>query len=290
MNTMFDEMLNKYELLNRTDKNNAVKEIIQEMVLCGLSRTGFFDNAVFYGGTALRIFYGLDRFSEDLDFSLRQIDKNFNLEDYFPVLEKEIQSMGLKMEIQSKEKSKESDIKSAFLKGNTVEHMMLFRSTDEFINGINPKEMIKINIEIDTNPPDFATFENKFNLLPMPYQVGVYDMPSLFAGKLHAVICRGYKNKSWQNRVKGRDLYDFVFYMKHNTILNLKHLNARLIQSGFCNEALTVEGIKICLNDRFDSIDYKQAKEDVLPFVRYSSMLDLWSADFFKAIASNLKG
>ncbi len=78
-------MLKTYDINNIYDRKNAMKEIMQEIVLCGLSRAGFFKKAAFYGGTALRIFYGLDRFSEDLDFSLETADPAFDLSAYFPV-------------------------------------------------------------------------------------------------------------------------------------------------------------------------------------------------------------
>ena len=206
MNTVIEEMLKSYQVDNIYDRKNAMKEIMQEIVLCGLSRAGFFKEAAFYGGTALRIFYGLDRFSEDLDFSLEQINLDFDLCSYFPVLEKEVKTFGLNVEIQEKEKTKDSNIRSAFLKGNTKEHLLLFYADERLVGTVDKNEVVKIKFEVDTNPPAFATYEHKYRLLPVPYEIRLYDMPSLFAGKIHAVICRG-----WQSRIKGRDLYDYIF-------------------------------------------------------------------------------
>ena len=274
------EMLKNYELHSDYDRKNAIKEILQEIVLCGLSKGGFFNKAAFYGGTALRIFYGLDRFSEDLDFSLIASDENFNLEKYFHVLEKEVNSFGLKISITQKEKTAKSQIKSAFVKANTREHLLLFFDSNSAVHVPN-NENIKIKIEIDTLPPDFATFERKFRLLPAPYEINLYDEASLFAGKIHAVICR-----SWKSRVKGRDLYDYVFYLLRGTKVNFRHLQARLLQTEI--KANNLNEVKNLLIDRFKTINFKQAKEDVMPFIKNSSLLNLWSFDFFIKVTETL--
>ena len=285
MNTALEQMLNAYHTENTYDRKNAVKEIMQEIVLCGLSRAGFFKKAAFYGGTALRIFYGLDRFSVDLDFSLTEADPEFDLEEYFPILEKEVRSYGLNVEIMEKEKAKESNIRSAFVKGNTIEHLLLFYE-DASVGGIARSEVIKIKFEVDVKPPQYASFEHKYRLLPAPYEINIYDMPSLFAGKIHAVLAR-----AWRSRVKGRDLYDYVFYLSRGTVVNLKHLRQRLIDSGYLNpqNPCSIEDVRQMLFDRFDTIDYAQARQDVEPFIRDSSALDVWCADFFKQITAGLK-
>lgn len=285
MNTMLEQMLAKYELNSDYDRVNALKEILQEITLCGLSRAGFFRKAAFYGGTALRIFYGLDRFSEDLDFSLMEKDEAFDLSRWFAAIENEAAAYGLNLSVEMKKKAKDTAIKSAFLKGNTREHLLLFYDDKGINGGISGNEAIKIKFEIDTRPPAGASFEKKYRLLPAPYEVNMYDEPSLFAGKLHAVICR-----NWKNRVKGRDLYDYVFYMSKGAHVNLPHLRARLIDSGFIteNDACELEDVKKMLMNKFNTIDYKQAREDVIPFIKDSSKIDLWSADFFKQITENL--
>ena len=286
MSTVIEEMLKSYQVDNIYDRKNAMKEIMQEIVLCGLSRAGFFKEAAFYGGTALRIFYGLDRFSEDLDFSLEQINLDFDLCSYFPVLKKEVKAFGLNVEIQEKEKTKDSNIRSAFLKGNTKEHLLLFYADERVVGSVAKNEVVKIKFEVDTNPPAFATYEHKYRLLPVPYEIRLYDMPSLFAGKIHAVICRG-----WQSRIKGRDLYDYIFYLSKAVAVNQRHLRARLIDSGYIseNQECTLEEIKTMLKNRFDSIDFLQARKDVEPFIRDTSVLDIWSSDFFKQITEGLK-
>ncbi len=286
MNTALSQMLNTYDIKTIYDRKNAVKEIMQEIVLCGLSRAGFFKKAAFYGGTAMRIFYGLDRFSEDLDFSLITKDPDFDLQSYFPVLRKEVQSFGLNVEIQEKEKSRDSHIRSAFLKGNTKEHLLLFFEGEQNPATIPDTELIKIKFEIDIDPPEYAGFEHKYRLLPAPYEVNLYDMPSLFAGKVHAVLAR-----AWRNRIKGRDLYDYVFYLSRGASLNLPHLNQRLIESGTIptDSMLSLEDVKQLLCKRFDSIDYTQAKQDVIPFIRDTASLDVWSKEFFRQITEGLK-
>ena len=126
MNRVIEAMLDRYKPQNNEERENAIKEIMQEIVLAGLSRGGFFDKAAFYGGTCLRIFHGLNRFSEDLDFALLEKNPNFQLEAYFPALEKEFQSYGIDIIIESKNKDEKNAIQSAFLKGNTLMLMMSF--------------------------------------------------------------------------------------------------------------------------------------------------------------------
>ncbi len=285
MNSNINEMLAKYTITNAEEEKNAVKEIIQEIVLCGLSRSGFFNKAAFYGGTALRIFYGLDRFSEDLDFSLLKKNPDFDLSSYFPTVQKEINSFGLNMEIITKEKTTDSPIKSAFIKGNSKEHILLFNPNSSNINLINKNESIKIKFEVDIDPPENASFETKYQLLPSPYEVQLYDMTSLFAGKIHAVLCR-----AWKNRIKGRDLYDYIFYLSRNSHVNMEHLKARLIESKVLRdrELFNIDILKEMLCSRFDSIDYSSAKEDVMSFINDKQSLDLWNPDFFKKITNSL--
>ena len=285
--TIIKQMLQNYEINNLEDKMNALKEVVQEVALSGLARAGFFKDVAFYGGTALRIFYGLDRFSEDLDFSLIAPNLDFDIKKYFSYIENEANSLGLNFKAEEKIKSKDSNIKSAFLKGGTKEHIITFYENDIELKNINPKEVVKIKFEVDINPPAYAEFENKFRLLPYPYQVRLYDMPSLFAGKIHAVLCRG-----WKNRVKGRDLYDYIFHLSQNAKVNLKHLKARMVQTGHfdIDEELTIEKLKDLLIEKFNTIDYSSAKEDVLPFIKDKTKLDIWNKEFFIDITKNLKG
>ena len=285
MNSIVEQMLSQHGSATVEDRKNSIKEVVQEILLCGFSRAGFFRSAAFYGGTALRLFYGLDRFSENLDFSLTAPDTDFRLESYLPAIEKELAAYSFHFQAESKHKTFVSDIQSAFLKGGTREHILLCYADEQLARSIGGNERIKIKLEVDTTPPPFASFERKFRLLPIPYEVNMYDMPSLFAGKLHAVICR-----AWKSRVKGRDLYDFVFYMSRRTPFNLKHLNARLVDSGFkdAGEDMSLEQIRNLLHGRFDTIDYAQARADVLPFIRDPASLDVWSADFFKALTQSI--
>ena len=284
MNSILGQMMARYEAKTLEEERNALKEVVQEVALCGLSRAGFFKAAAFYGGTALRIFYGLDRFSEDLDFSLAAPDNNFDLSKYFSVLQNELNSVGLNFTVEEKVKTADSHIKSAFLKGNTKEHILSVYG-DTPTTMLHPMEVIKIKFEVDINPPPYATYENKYGLMPSPYNVRLYDLPSLFAGKIHAVLCR-----AWKNRVKGRDLYDYVFYIARDAGVNLPHLKARLIDSGAIGEDfdLTRDSLIGLLDDRFSTIDYEAAKEDVLPYIKNKSSLDFWSKDFFTQITQNL--
>lgn len=284
MTTPVQQMIEKYGCRNTAEYKNALKEVIQEVALCGLSRGGFFSKAAFYGGTALRIFYGLDRFSEDMDFSLISKDEKFNLDSYFSSLREELLANGFELTVELKQKSVESDIQSAFIKGGTLTHLLKIVPSNEKVLGVNDTELIKIKFEIDTNPPDGASFETKYGLLPVPYLVQMYDEGSLFAGKIHAVLCR-----SWQNRVKGRDFYDYLWYLARGTSVNLFHLQKRLEQSGKWNEneELTLGKLNELLCERFNSVDFEISKQDVIPFISDSSKLALWSKDFFCSVTKS---
>ncbi len=283
MNSLISQMISKYQLQSKEDYVNALKEVVQEIALSALARSDFFDHAAFYGGTALRIFYGLDRFSEDLDFSLIE-KKDFDLSKYFKILEDTFKLYGFSFKAQIKDKTKMSNIQSAFLKGNTLEHIMLIEANHKVLDFIQKEEVIKIKLEIDINPPSGATYEFKYGLFPYPYKVRVFDQESLFAGKIHALLCR-----DWKQRVKGRDLYDYLFYISNKINPNLTHLKERLIESKkwVSSKEFTLADLKELLLQRFEEINYEQAKEDVISFIAEPSKLDLWSEEFFKAVTNS---
>lgn len=284
MNSVLKNMLDKYEIKNSIDETNAMKEIIQEIVICGLSRGGFFNEAAFYGGTALRIFYGLNRFSEDLDFALLKPNKDFDLSKYFPFIEKEVQAYGLNLSITEKEKTKDSNIMSAFLKGDTKEHILMFFPNENMQSTTSLKN-IKIKFEVDINPPSGAKYDLKYKLLPSPHQVKLYDEASLFAGKIHAILCR-----NWNYRTKGRDLYDYIFYLSKNISVNLKLVKEKLIDSNVLkrNDNFDINVLKEMLTNKFNEINYNDAKEDVIAFIEDKDSLNLWTKEFFVEITKNL--
>jgi len=284
--TIIQQMINKYNPKTLEDKKNAIKEVLQEVVLAGLSKTDFFTHAAFYGGTALRIFYGMDRFSEDLDFSLLVADDAFDMSKYFKPICDVVNSLGLNFEVSKKDKTFNSNIDSAFIKGNTKETLITIYPSSSDSQLIIHNEKIIIKFEVDVNPPLYANTEIKFRLLPFPYQVRVYDESSLFAGKIHAVIAR-----SWKNHIKGRDLYDYVYYLSLEIHVNLKHLEARLKQTKTIDEniRLTRDLLIDILAKRFDQIDYDLAKSDVRPFIKNQPALELWSRDFFRSITNGIK-
>ena len=285
MSNIIEQMLEKYQINSTNDEINALKEIIQEIVLSGLSRGKFFESAAFYGGTALRIFYKLDRFSEDLDFALLSPNPNFNLSDYFVYIENELKSYGLNLEIDTKQKNTVSNITSAFVKGNTIEHILKFFPNENEHKYNQILKNIKIKFEVDINPLLGATYEEKYKLLPSPHQIKLYDKESLFAGKIHAILCR-----NWKKRTKGRDLYDYIFFLANNTKVNLNLLKNKLLASNYIDQSfdLNINSLKELLTKKFNEIDYKEVKEDVIPFIKDTKSLDLWSSDFFTSITSNI--
>lgn len=285
MNKILSEMLEKYEIKTDKDEINALKEIIQELVISGLSKSDFFNRAAFYGGTALRIFYDLDRFSEDLDFALVSPDKNFDLSAYFPFIEKEVSLYGLNLKVDTKIKTKESNISSAFLKGDTMEHILIFFSESNLQNNSKLLRDIKIKFEIDINPPSGAEYEIKYKLLPTPHSVRLYNKESLFAGKIHAILCR-----NWSHRTKGRDLYDYAFFLSKNIKVNMNLVKSKLIESNVLKEDdnFDINILKNLLNEKFKLIDYDAAKNDVAPFLDDSTKLNIWKVEFFQSITDNL--
>ena len=286
MMSSIQSMMERYQPQNAEAYRNALKEIVQEIALYGMSKSGFFQEGAFYGGTALRIFYGLHRFSEDMDFFLVHPNPSFALSDYLPAVEEELSAVGLKMRVEQKNKTKVTDIQSAFIKGGTLIQIISIQQTDEvLIPGIHKQEQLKIKLEVDTNPPPGAGFELRYALRPVPYVVRLYDKPSLFAGKIHAVLCR-----NWTRRIKGRDLYDYVWYLSQDTPVNLFHLQKRLEQSDRWDSSkqLALQDTKDMLKERFSQLDFEVAKKDVIPFLSDASELDLWNAGFFQAITENL--
>lgn len=285
MNNIIEQMLSKYEIKNTTDEINALKEIIQEIVLAGLSRGNFFNEVAFYGGTALRIFYNLDRFSEDLDFALIKPDKNFDLSKYFSYIEKELKAYGINLQINTKVKSIDSNITSAFLKGDTLEHILKFFPNEEGHKYNQILKNLKIKFEVDINPPMGATYENQYKLLPSPHLIKLYDKPSLLAGKIHAILCRG-----WKTRVKGRDLYDYLFFMATDTRVNLELLKNKLLASNAIKSGddFDINKLKELLINKFKVIDYNEAKEDISPFIKNINDLNLWSSELFISVTDKL--
>lgn len=281
MNNAIEAMLAKYNPQNNNERENAIKEIIQEIALAGLSRGGFFKKAAFYGGTCLRIFHGLNRFSEDLDFALVEKDPNFKLDVFFPSLEKEFQSYGIEMIIERKKKEDEEEVQSAFLKGNTLTLMMSFFPKSDDAKKVVSNQKIKIKFEIDTDNPEGGITEYRYKMLPAPYEIQIFDEATLFAGKIHAILCQNYKN-----HVKGRDYYDYLFYIGKGSKFNLKYLENKLKNTGSKideNDSLTLDKVKALLKERFLTTDYKSAKEDVSNFIMDKESVSIWKKELFLA-------
>jgi predicted nucleotidyltransferase component of viral defense system len=281
MNEAVARMLARYERRRVEDDVKALREILQEIALLGLWRSRFFEKAALYGGTALRILYGMDRYSEDLDFSLLKPAAEFDLSRYCNALEKEIRSFGFEANVTGKSKSGQSAIQSAFLKADTLKHLLVINTTEALTGSIPPGQVLKIKIEVDTDPPSGFDTETRFLLQPIPFSVRAFALPDMFAGKMHAVLCR-----NWKNRVKGRDWYDLVWYAANHPQLHLEHLEQRMIQSGHLKqtEKLTPEKLFAIEESVIERLDVNQAKREVEPFVKAPETLTVWSHDFFRDI------
>jgi predicted nucleotidyltransferase component of viral defense system len=286
MNEAVRQMLATYEIRSVQDSLRALREVMQEIALLGLWRSKFFENAAFYGGTALRVLYGHDRFSEDLDFSLLRKGRDFDLADYGEALKRELASFGFAVEIESRTKSASAAIQSAFLKADTRTQ----RITVEFDKGLVQKvprnQMLKIRLEIDVDPPPGFDTEVRYLLRPIPFAVRTFSLTDLFAGKMHAVLCR-----EWKSRVKGRDWYDLVWFAAYHPELHLAHLEQRMRQTGHWEGSapLTEVELRKLIARRIDSIDIDQVRREVEPFVKDPGALAIWSKEFFLDVASRIK-
>ncbi len=285
MNEAIKTMLAKYECKTEQNYINALKEIFQEISLLGLWRAKFYEKAAFYGGTALRILHGLDRFSEDLDFSLLRPEKSFELTSYNQAIKDELNSFGFEVNVETKVKNINSNIESAFIKAETKKQLILINISSDITNRIHRMNNIKIKMEIDTNPPGKFTTENKILLQPIPFSIKTYTLPDLFAGKIHALLCR-----PWQQRVKGRDWYDFVWYINRNTSVHLTHLKERLIQTNAWkrNNKFSRENLYEMLISKINETDFENAKKDILPFIKDKQSVSLWSKTFFTHLADKI--
>lgn len=268
-------MLASYETGNDNDKLNAVHEVMQQVALGGLYNGGFFNKAAFYGGTCLRIFHGLDRFSEDMDFSLLATDPGFRLDPYFEAITTEFAALGQSIDITTKEKTAQSTIQSAFLKSDTAQYDI----------HLGRDRKIKIKIEVDTTPPLGFSTEQKLLLQPFSFYTNCFTLPDLFAGKMHALIYR-----SWKNRVKGRDWYDFEWYVRKNVAMDFRHFCERAYQFGSEEPGtLTPDRFRAILKDKIKETDIRQVKDDVMPFIKEQNKLNIWSTEYFLQLADMVK-
>ena len=272
---VFDQMLSRYEIKTNDDRINAHHEVMQQVTLAGLYRGGFFDKAAFYGGTCLRIFYKMQRFSEDMDFSLLQADKNFNLENYFETIINEFKGLGRDVVINKKQKKNQTNIESAFLKDGTVIYNLQFKT----------ERSIKIKIEVDTNPPLGFTTEHKLLLLPFSFMSRCFTLPGLYAGKMHALLFR-----NWKKRVKGSDWYDFEWYVRKNVLLDFGHFSHRTKQFGSLNEQeLTQKKFNVLLKEKISNTDIEMVKADVSPFIKNRGEMDIWSQEYFRQLVDMIQ-
>jgi hypothetical protein len=286
MNEAIRQILATYEIRSLEDSLRALREVMQEIALLGLWRSKFFEKAAFYGGTALRVLYGLDRFSEDLDFSLRERSEDFDLADYSDALKRELASFGFAVAVDSRIKKPGTAIQSAFLKADTRTQMITVEFDRGLIQQVPRNQVLKIKLEIDIDPPQGFSTETRYLLRPVPFAVRTFSLPDLFAGKMHAVLCR-----EWKSRMKGRDWYDLVWFAAHHPELHVSHLEQRMRQTGHWTgpASLTAAEFRVLLRRRIDHVDIDQIRREVEPFVKDTARMALWSKTFFLEIASRIK-
>lgn len=286
MNEAVRQMLAAYEVRSVQDSLWALREVMQEIALLGLWRGKFFEKAAFYGGTALRVLYGLDRYSEDLDFSLLKQGDGFDLADYSESLKRELASFGFAVEIESRKKQAQTAVQSAFLKADTRTQMITVEFERGLIQQVPRNQVLKIKLEVDTDPPPGFSTEVRYLLRPVPFAVRTLSLPDLFAGKMHAVLCR-----EWKSRAKGRDWYDLVWFAAHHPELHLSHLEQRMRQTGHWKgpAPLTEADLRGLLARRIDRVDIGQIRGEVERFLKDPRPLILWSKEFFLDVATRIK-
>jgi len=279
---LFEEFLEK----NKGSVDRALSETIQAVALLGLSRSDFYTHAAFYGGTALRLLYNLDRFSEDLDFSLLEPVKEFRLSSYLNSLQEEMKAFGFTVEVENLGKSIDTPIESAFIKANTRVHSIKAGAPEAIARRIHRNALCKVKLEVDIDPPPGAQFEVKYIDDPVPFSLRAYSGAALLAGKIDAILYRG-----WKTRVKGRDWYDFAFLVRKKVPILLSHLEARLRQRGvYADKApLTPEACAGMISRRIESVDFEAARADVAVFIPDPRDLDVWSSDYFHHVLKNLQ-
>jgi hypothetical protein len=283
-----DNLLSRYRLTTTEDSLRALREITQEIALLGLWRGKFFEHASFYGGSALRLVHGLPRYSEDMDFSLMVPKSSFKISSYLPYIEEELGAFGFDVSIVQSPQNTVSAIDSAFVKMNTRSGFLSLKAPMPLVERLSREQTLKVKFEIDIDPPgDFRT-ETKFLYAPQAFSVRLFDLQTMFAGKLHAAIAR-----AWKTRVKGRDWFDLVWFAGKNVSASLSHLKARLIQTGHLDRqaSLTKKEARELLRKRIESRDIEAAKRDVAPFLtlKDAEQLNIWSRDFFFDLAVRVK-
>lgn len=279
-------MLNRYRIVSADDAINASREVVQQVALLGLWRARLFEHAAFYGGSALRIIHGLDRFSEDLDFTLLAPEPDFAMTRYIGGMAEEVRAFGFHVAVSEREKNARARIRSAFLKANTRELLMEFEAGRSLAGIVPTNQMLRVKIEVDTDPPGGFSAEVRYVLQPIPFAVRACCLPDLLAGKVHAVLFR-----PWKTRVKGRDWYDLVWYAANHPALSLGHLEQRMRQTGdwIGDRPLTWTDLQDLLRNAIDRLPIGQARDEVRPFVRRPEALDVWSPAFFHEVVSRLR-
>lgn len=272
MSTIFDQLLEQYKHLPAEKQWSAKYEVTQMIALAGLNHGGFFSKAAFYGGTCLRLFHNLRRYSEDMDFALLQEDPKFHLENYFQPVIDTFKLTGRDVTITKKDKLTLGKVESAFLKDETDVYNLTFQT----------EKSLKVKIEIDIKPLlEFQTEYKRMNH-PGTFMVRCMTLPCLYAGKMHALAFR-----TWKTRVKGRDWYDFEWYVNNETPLDYNHLRTRINE--FNGLDLSQEDFLGLLKERLATTDMELVKADASRFIENPHELDLWSNDYFLQLADRIK-
>ncbi|MEO5558098.1 MAG: nucleotidyl transferase AbiEii/AbiGii toxin family protein [Dokdonella sp.] len=276
---IIQQRLERYRTTNSLEEEQALKEILQEVALYALWRADFFEVAAFQGGTSLRILHKLPRFSEDLDFILKEPDTGFNWQRYLAPLKDGLKEFGLHSEVLDKSRMDKA-IRMAVLKDDSICQQLDLN----FVHGPADRKL-KIKLEIDVNPPAGSGFVYAYLDFPLDFEMCHQDIGSNFALKIHALLCRPF--------LKGRDWFDFSWYVAQGVRPNLHLLQSALVQQGpWHDKQIEVDAawLKATLEEKIAIVDWNAAAEDVRRFLDSTQQrsLQLWSVEFFTAKARKL--
>jgi predicted nucleotidyltransferase component of viral defense system len=274
MKTVVQDFIDLRNPKSLQEYDRVLRELIQHLVLLGLWRAGFFEHAAFYGGTALRILHELPRFSEDIDFSLLEREQAFSFASYLSGIQTELSGFGFEVNIVSS------------CKANTRFHLLQVKPGSSLASTVPPNQLLKVKLEVDTTPPGEFETEVLPILEPIPFYVRTLSLPDLFAGKMHCILFR-----RWKSRVKGRDWYDLVWFLRKKVPLHLAHLEERMRQSGDWQDDRDIlrEDLLRFYDDRVEQVDFSKAAADVLPFLHDPREIDIWSRAFFSALKEKIQ-
>jgi len=263
MRDYLSQLVNKEKAFNRL---NVTREYLQSYILLILQKNNFFNIASFVGGTSLRFISQLPRFSEDLDFSLKIEQKDFDFLALIKALRIELQAAGYRLNISYKDNT---NVYVAMIKFSELLYPLGLSS--------NLNQNLNIKLDIDTNPPKGATNQVSLVNKYLPLTLDHYDLSSIMSGKINAIMTRKF--------VKGRDYYDIFWILTtHPRIVpNMVMLNNALAQFNISCK-INDDNWKAELLKLIEGVDMKKVISDVSSFIEDSILIESFNINGFRLL------